>query len=612
ESWLAAQFNCISSQTFDVSSASNPPALGDQGEKLFLESPADEVFHSSDEELQTANGGAQPSDESEEIFWSSDEGDYVRPPPVKRGRYAARSSQGSEFLNKSVCKEALARLVGVGNSTISKIRRGEMAFTNHSRPELPKRPMFGFTMRGETSALWEHIIMFLWFVYQSCAEFMPNYFRMAGEQSAETAFPEDKEDVDHDCIARLVNGFSQTLQTATFAAVIQDNARHAWDALAVSSCVVCAMVDGHEDLDQAFSQQAALLSRHEFSTPEDVMALLDMSHRPENQAELLRKTAKKFTVETNSLKLDQDIDPASYGACQPEEIPGYQPHGADVMLLVKRLMADTSPVRVICIQMKFMCENTRYKQKFLSGAWPDCPVFTDMCDLSCGRAHEFRSGEIRDVPQVTLALVGYPCKSISQQNCSAKSFKDTTSTTGSGFDALIKFVDRFRPEIVLTENVRSLTQTRKQFDCEVPIQIQNDAFSRRGYHCWHEVVSSVDFGLSQSRTRAWAIYLLHHGHGPLFSISINVFPCVTQSLIRITPNCFMYSNTCHWSRQERYAPLSIVSKFKCSPYPIDFFLLPAGQGDAARGKAKVSKKGSSALKWEAGFEEYCQQLGHVS
>lgn len=387
ESWLAAQFNCISSQTFDVSSASNPPALGDQGEKLFLESPADEVFHSSDEELQTANGGAQPSDESEEIFWSSDEGDYVRPPPVKRGRYAARSSQGSEFLNKSVCKEALARLVGVGNSTISKIRRGEMAFTNHSRPELPKRPMFGFTMRGETSALWEHIIMFLWFVYQSCAEFMPNYFRMAGEQSAETAFPEDKEDVDHDCIARLVNGFSQTLQTvstdidvnqigpgtfrgpmkalphgtraelyweykvfsesrglpvasystfmrvanpilkpdtrntghlrfrktgehaqcdqcfslrkaiakaknpaeklslqkdhhrhvlsswlcrhvywsmralsqATFAAVIQDNARHAWDALAVSSCVVCAMVDG---MDQAKFKVPRTKARH--------------------------------------------------------------------------------------------------------------------------------------------------------------------------------------------------------------------------------------------------------------------------------------------------------------------------------------------------------------
>lgn len=38
------------------------------------------------------------------------------------------------------------------------------------------------------------------------------------------------------------------------------------------------------------------------------MALLDMSHRPENQAELLRKTAKKFTVETNSLKLDQVAD----------------------------------------------------------------------------------------------------------------------------------------------------------------------------------------------------------------------------------------------------------------------------------------------------------------
>lgn len=57
--------------------------------------------------------------------------------------------------------------------------------------------------------------------------------------------------------------------------------------------------------------------------------------------------------------LRQDIDPASYGACQPEEIPGYQPHGADVMLLVKRLMADTSPVRVICVTPASVCKQLR-------------------------------------------------------------------------------------------------------------------------------------------------------------------------------------------------------------------------------------------------------------
>lgn len=43
------------------------------------------------------------------------------------------------------------------------------------------------------------------------------------------------------------------------------------------------------------------------------------------------------------------MDASSYGDCQPEEVRGVQPHGADVMLFVKKYMSDSSPVRVICL-----------------------------------------------------------------------------------------------------------------------------------------------------------------------------------------------------------------------------------------------------------------------
>lgn len=106
-----------------------------------------------------------------------------------------------------------------------------------------------------------------------------------------------------------------------------------------------------------------------------------------------------------------------------------------------------------------------------------------------------------------LVLIGYPCKSISSQNNSPASFLDGKSLTGLGYRSLLSFVDYSRPEIVIGENVRSLASRRRQFKDEVPIDIQNRAFAGRGYNQWNKVVTSSDFGLAQSRTRCWVMYL---------------------------------------------------------------------------------------------------------
>ena len=124
-----------------------------------------------------------------------------------------------------------------------------------------------------------------------------------------------------------------------------------------------------------------------------------------------------------------------------------------------------------------------------------------------------------------MLLDGYPCKSISGQNNAQASFLDTTSVTGLGFASLMKYVDYAQPKVTITENVAALTHTRTKFNNECPIEIQNKAFENKGYTRYHEVIDACYYGLSQSRSRCWAIYLriIPEGHLPLCLFNLCVF-----------------------------------------------------------------------------------------
>ena len=110
-------------------------------------------------------------------------------------------------------------------------------------------------------------------------------------------------------------------------------------------------------------------------------------------------------------------------------------------------------------------------------------------------------------------IIGYPCKSVSSQNGSAASFKDTKSKTGAGFKALKDYVRYARPRVVVAENVATMCHKRSKFGGEIPIDVQNKAFAAMGYAHYHELVSSRHFGLCQSRTRCWAVYILENEVG---------------------------------------------------------------------------------------------------
>lgn len=109
--------------------------------------------------------------------------------------------------------------------------------------------------------------------------------------------------------------------------------------------------------------------------------------------------------------------------------------------------------------------------------------------------------------QVDIVIDGFPCKSLSKQNCHAQSFLDTKSKTGEGYQSLLAYVDYAQPKVIVCENVAVMLHNRQGFGGEKPIDIQQEAFRRRGYHGSFQLMNSKDFGLRQCRTRVYSVYV---------------------------------------------------------------------------------------------------------
>ena len=105
--------------------------------------------------------------------------------------------------------------------------------------------------------------------------------------------------------------------------------------------------------------------------------------------------------------------------------------------------------------------------------------------------------------------MGYSCRSLSAQNPNQKSILDATSSSGAGFHALKRYIDHSPDvECALLENVRGMVQVRHQFNGECPIDIQSKWMAKRGFRCcFATLLNSCNFGLAQSRTRSWTLYV---------------------------------------------------------------------------------------------------------
>ncbi|CAK9041970.1 unnamed protein product [Durusdinium trenchii] len=242
---------------------------------------------------------------------------------------------------------------------------------------------------------------------------------------------------------------------------------------------------------------------------------------------------------------------------------------------------NSSKFSYLKFQTEFTCEIEKWKAQFISEAFQPKYVFEDMRSLGSGRAKDINRGTYHSVPKVKGMTMGFPCTSVSSQNTSPKSFSDPSSATGGGFQSLLSYCD-YNDELewVITENVRNLLHKRSQFGNEVPINIMDSEMSKGGFLPCHQLVTSLDYGVPQSRNRVWCLYIK------------------SKCLKECCPD-----------------PLNLFNMLACRPpsmkYILDKELLPSD--DFARSSYKSRKSGKSGgEKWKDGFKEMQKQLGKAA
>jgi hypothetical protein len=173
---------------------SSVPSLGPDAE----DDDADSVFSQSDDcdadlleesELETDDEMHVATDE-EEIY--------------EKTSRTRRPKRSMEFLGMKVCQYAFQGLLGIGGSTLNRLRKDESAFTQSRRPEKPKHPVFGFCLDGQRK--WVGVLMFLWLTWNSCAETLPTALSMP---RAQNEAPDSK---DSDFSLRYISSYLNNLR----------------------------------------------------------------------------------------------------------------------------------------------------------------------------------------------------------------------------------------------------------------------------------------------------------------------------------------------------------------------------------------------------------------
>ena len=161
------------------------------------------------------------------------------------------------------------------------------------------------------------------------------------------------------------------------------------------------------------------------------------------------------------------------------------------------------------LNLVWCCEQEEWKARHLLRAFKDIPVFDNMKDLNKPAARDWRSGQFLPVQQVKGLWDGYPCTSISSCTGKPASFIDESSATGAGFHALLAYIDSNPAlEWIVCENVRNMLFKQNINGTPIaPAMIQNEELKKRGFANCSKLVQSSNFGVPQSRTRCWIIYV---------------------------------------------------------------------------------------------------------
>ena len=169
-------------------------ASGSESDGSLLESGSEGDAHA----LDSGSGS------SGDLLSSLSQDDNECPPePRSKRNYKQRTTKKLLIGGKPVCERAFEGLLGVGGSTLNKIRKEEPAYEGY--PQRPKHPIFGFSI--DRPGKWVTVVMFFWVLYHSVCETLPMTFTMPSQDSIDARLE------DHDYQLRYVKGFLNNLNT---------------------------------------------------------------------------------------------------------------------------------------------------------------------------------------------------------------------------------------------------------------------------------------------------------------------------------------------------------------------------------------------------------------
>ena len=200
----------IHCQDFKPTSCASMPRLQDDDVLLASDEESDDSSVLLESDAENASESNQSGSVLYETDVDSDDGDDDEQIQEPNRKYAKRRTDNAVFLGNDVCIFSFCRLLGIGQSSLQKLRSGERAWTNSERPQQAKHPYLGFALT-KGCVKWASVLAFFCHLYFSCAEVLPKHFEMPRRPA--TATEEAPFPANSDSSLRFVNEFVRNLHT---------------------------------------------------------------------------------------------------------------------------------------------------------------------------------------------------------------------------------------------------------------------------------------------------------------------------------------------------------------------------------------------------------------
>ncbi|KAJ5921180.1 C-5 cytosine methyltransferase [Penicillium verhagenii] len=145
------------------------------------------------------------------------------------------------------------------------------------------------------------------------------------------------------------------------------------------------------------------------------------------------------------------------------------------------------------IEHLFSCEIVPFKQAYIERNFGPPLLFRDICELGGKKAQTAYGSEELIPTDPDVLIAGTACVDFSMLN-NNKAAQKESGESSSTFGALLKYAERYRPRLVICENVKM-----------APWKAFTDAWSKVGYSAAEIIVDTKQYYIPHTRERGYVI-----------------------------------------------------------------------------------------------------------